>query len=262
MDGRRLSLAFALWIAGCGSPAGAPGDDLSTPPADLTITPRDLGMPPSDFTAADLTSVDLSTARDLSTSVDLSMADLAVPDDLSMPADLSMPPDLTSLPDLTSTLDFASPPDLTSLPDFTSTADLTAPMQVDSGMCNTLVNSGAFIPETNVPADLPAPTGGTILLGLYELTAWENFTGAGGASGPTGNQRKTAFWFEPTVYYKVTADFGSVDGNYSRTWSTASTTLTSNQWCPTVDLLTSFYSVAGNTLTLQAGATRYTYAHR
>jgi hypothetical protein len=227
---RALAACLAsVALIGCGDGGAADAgiaDDLAM---------RDQAMP--DLATPDLATPDLATP-------DLAMPDLAMPD-LAMP-DLTAPVD--------SSLDGG---DLTYvLPDG-------APMPLDSGLCNTLVNSGPAVPETNVPLALPDPTGGTIALGLYELTTWEVFTGVGGATGATGNTRKTAFFFEPTVYYKVTADNGQSDENDSRTWTTMDvTTLVSNQYCPNTDFLTSFYSVTGNLLLLQAGNVRYTFTHR
>ena len=60
----------------------------------------------------------------------------------------------------------------------------------------------------------PAPqtgTGGTITLGLWYLTSWQTFTGPGGATGPTGNTRKTAFFFYDGTRY-VLQDAGSRNG--------------------------------------------------
>jgi hypothetical protein len=299
MRGVRLLVAVGVSLAWAGCGDNGAGDaspdqpDLREPPRDggldlsgVDLTPPDLAgdlaMP--DLAMPDLVGMDL-LMTDLAmpdlAMPDLAMPDLAMPDlampDLAMP-DLAMPdlamPDLAMpLPDLLSPLPdlVPPPPDLVPPPpDLTgAVADLTfvlpdgAPMPLDSGMCNTLINSGPAVPETNVPLTLPDPTGGTIALGLYELTTWEVFTGVGGATGPTGNTRKTAFYFEPTMYFKVTADNGQSDENDSRTWTTMDvTTLVSNQYCPNIDFLTSFYSVTGNLLILQAGNVRYTFTHR
>ena len=55
--------------------------------------------------------------------------------------------------------------------------------------CNAIVNTGSSIEQMNVAAALPAPLGGTPLDGTYHLTGWNTYTGVGGASGGTGNQR-------------------------------------------------------------------------
>jgi hypothetical protein len=186
----------------------------------------------SDFTVSDL-----STNDDLSIN-DLSTNDLAV-DGLSTN-------DLSPLNDLASS-DLAMP-------------TLNQYPPADGGLCNSLPNDGPSVPETNVSGILPPATGGaTIPPGSYHLTKWEVF--GSGTTGPTGNLRKTAFLFGATVYYKVTADNGSIDENDTRTWSVAGTTLTSNQTCPVVNFLTSDFSVVGTQLILQANNTRYTFDH-
>ena len=92
---------------------------------------------------------------------------------------------------------------------------------------------------------------------IWYLTKWENYQTPYGA---TGNTRKTAFQFGASVYYKATADNGGGDEHDTRTWSASGVTLVSNQVCPTVDNLTSEYSISGNTLVLFAGQTVLTFA--
>ena len=134
-----------------------------------------------------------------------------------------------------------------------------------SGTCNNLANDGIIVSETNVAGTAPAPAGGTILLGNWRLTAWQNFQTT--PLGPTGNTRKTAFNFtSSTTYEKVTADNGISDEHDSRTYTTdGMTTLFSNQTCPTVDSLSSDYSVlaGGKTLMLfsNSGNTVLTFVH-
>ena len=138
---------------------------------------------------------------------------------------------------------------------------------VDSGgMCNSLLNDGQFITETNVAADPPmSGMGGTITLGIWRLTKWEVFVGPAGTPGPTANQRKTKFNFaSSTSYDKVTIDLGqSTDEHDSRTYTTTATTLMSLQFCPTADTLSSEYTVTpdGKTLQLLAGQVVYTFTH-
>jgi hypothetical protein len=51
--------------------------------------------------------------------------------------------------------------------------------------CNTVPNGGATVTLVRVPQAPPAPTGGTIADGTYVLTSLVQYTGPGGASGPT-----------------------------------------------------------------------------
>ena len=128
----------------------------------------------------------------------------------------------------------------------------------DAGDCNALLNGGGAVPEVNVAGTLPTPSGGVLPHpAIWYLTKWENYQTPYGA---TGNTRKTAFQFGASVYYKATADNGGGDEHDTRTWSASGVTLVSNQVCPTVDNLTSEYSISGNTLVLFAGQTVLTFA--
>ena len=128
----------------------------------------------------------------------------------------------------------------------------------DASDCNALLNGGLPVLETNVAGTVPTPTGGVLPHpAIWYLTKWENYQTP---YGPTGNMRKTAFQFGASVYYKATADNGGGDEHDTRTWSASGVTLVSNQVCPTVDNLTSEYSLSGNTLVLFAGQTVLTFA--
>jgi len=117
--------------------------------------------------------------------------------------------------------------------------------------CNALVNGGAAVAETQVAADPPAATDGSIPLGHFYLMQWQVYTGPSGASGPTGNTRKQVRFFSDATHHElVTADNGDVDTRESRTYSTAGTTLNSSQTCPTVDVVSNDYSVLGNGVAL------------
>lgn len=52
-----------------------------------------------------------------------------------------------------------------------------------------MVQSGADVAQIAVASDQPAATGGAVPDGTYQLTGWTLYTGAGGASGPTGTQQ-------------------------------------------------------------------------
>jgi hypothetical protein len=49
--------------------------------------------------------------------------------------------------------------------------------------CNTVINTAPLTNETNIAADPPAPRGGVPVPGTYFLTAWNHYTGPGGAAG-------------------------------------------------------------------------------
>jgi hypothetical protein len=51
------------------------------------------------------------------------------------------------------------------------------------GMCNAVVNTAPLTVLTSVASAAPTPTGGVPTPGRYHLTAWNLYTGPGGASG-------------------------------------------------------------------------------
>src|SRR5262245_1754614 len=53
----------------------------------------------------------------------------------------------------------------------------------DSGLCNTIVNTGSIVPVVAVAAPLPAQTGGGISPGKYILTDLTMYTGVDGGTG-------------------------------------------------------------------------------
>jgi hypothetical protein len=122
----------------------------------------------------------------------------------------------------------------------------------DGGACNALANTAPPVPETMVPGEAPAATGGAFVPGLYYLTKWEIYTGDGGASGPTGNTRAHVMNFRATTYDEVLADNGGTDQRSVRTWSFSGTSLDSQQLCPTVEDLGDEYTATPTTLVLQA----------
>jgi hypothetical protein len=56
----------------------------------------------------------------------------------------------------------------------------------EAGVCNDLVNTGTLIDRTGVNGDPPVATGGTVVDGTYDLTAFAVYVGTAGAPGPTG----------------------------------------------------------------------------
>lgn len=72
-------------------------------------------------------------------------------------------------------------------------ADATSEAAVDAkpGACNTLENRAPVVQPTNRPEDPPAPKGGVVSDGVYELASSTTYTGAGGLSGPRGETVQT-----------------------------------------------------------------------
>lgn len=62
----------------------------------------------------------------------------------------------------------------------------------DGGVCSDLLNSGQLVDRTGVQGDPPTATGGTVVDGTYDLTAYAVFVGAAGVAGPTGITAKAS----------------------------------------------------------------------
>lgn len=56
----------------------------------------------------------------------------------------------------------------------------------DGGTCTDLAITGSLIDRTGVQGDPPTSTGGTIVDGNYDLTAYAVYVGVSGVAGPTG----------------------------------------------------------------------------
>lgn len=85
-------------------------------------------------------------------------------------------------------------------PGATTTQELTfyTPMTCSGGACacNALVASAPAVRPMLVATDFPAPAGGVIAEGIYDLTAVSRYTGPGGASGPDAYTYGEVFEFE------------------------------------------------------------------
>ena len=62
----------------------------------------------------------------------------------------------------------------------------------DGGVCTDLANTGQIVDRTGVQGEPPTSTGGTVVDGTYDLSAYAVFVGAGGVSGPTGITAKAS----------------------------------------------------------------------
>ena len=76
--------------------------------------------------------------------------------------------------------------------DTATTEETSADVGVDATdtgpSCSKLENVGEVVEEMKIAATKPAWTGGTVVDGTYVLTAFENYSGPGGATGPTGQK--------------------------------------------------------------------------
>lgn len=66
-----------------------------------------------------------------------------------------------------------------------------APSEAAPAVCNLLANSAPVITYAQVNQDPPAPQGGTMVDGTYEMTAANIYTGPAGPSGPSGMSQTT-----------------------------------------------------------------------
>jgi hypothetical protein len=95
-------------------------------------------------------------------------------------------------------------------------------------VCNTLVNSGQPVTAMRVASAPPAAQGGTPANGTYLLTSETIYTGAGGATGPSGTQSITIQIQGSTI--QVAKSTSPLTSTYDL--STTGTTYTAAGECP------------------------------
>lgn len=103
--------------------------------------------------------------------------------------------------------DGAPPPDAPPLDAPPPDAPVDAPPPPDAAptRCNQLAVAGAWVDDIQLPAAPPAMTGGALLDGTYQLTAWTTYTGVGGASGPGPFSLRQTVRFDHGTFTQVTA---------------------------------------------------------
>jgi hypothetical protein len=62
----------------------------------------------------------------------------------------------------------------------------------DAGVCTDLANTGTLVDRTGVQGDPPTSTGGTVVDGTYDLSAYTVYVGTSGVAGPTGITAKAS----------------------------------------------------------------------
>ena len=125
------------------------------------------------------------------------------------------------------------------------------------GTCNALVNDAPMIVGENIASLPPAPTGGTILDGVYERTRVISYTGAGGASGPATETDRAVVSLMGGVFQSVSDSNGSGDRRHVGTYTTTGTTLRLRETCPSTGISPfDGYSVSGDTLTFSSSTLR------
>ncbi len=124
-----------------------------------------------------------------------------------------------------------------------------------NAVCNALAENAAHIDIVNIDTDPPMPVGGSVIPGVYALTAYEIYTGAGGKKGKTGS------WFANVVSITSKTIDGAYFGPTSTFWyhSTADFTYpsaTEGLWksqCPKAGATTEFhYSATATTFVVFA----------
>lgn len=103
----------------------------------------------------------------------------------------------------------------------------------EAGGCSSLGNTAPVVAEQNVASAPPTPAGGTIADGTYFLTAAKVFTGAGGATGPTGvTYQMDSKWAGGAFEYveAITGGTGA-GGKYAGTYATSGTAITITFTC-------------------------------
>ncbi len=115
-----------------------------------------------------------------------------------------------------------------------SVPDVGLPEVGPGGACNTLVNTAPRIPVTWDPGPLPPATGGTILDGTYDETAFVIYTGSGGDAGATGatHQFLAVLSGGGTMMQVVFDDTPGVDNHVSFALAPAGTSPNMTQTCP------------------------------
>jgi hypothetical protein len=110
--------------------------------------------------------------------------------------------------------------------------------------CNTLVDSAQPVTIAQVAMDPPAPSGGTIADGTYELTGAIVYTGPNGPSGTSGMAQETIAVSGSTV--QVVSN--GTPARRTVTLATQSTSFTATDTCPDSSVTMGSYSVTGSTL--------------
>jgi len=111
----------------------------------------------------------------------------------------------------------------------------TGTLVTSDGACGALMPR-TLITQTQVASNAPAMTGGVIAPGTYQLSAWNKYTGAGGASGPTTSQQAALLEFDTTSFQHAEAGpatGGGVGGvSYSNGyWSTKDHSFSTDSKC-------------------------------
>ncbi len=116
--------------------------------------------------------------------------------------------------------------------------------QTDGGACNTLINGATPLYAMQKSSSAPSPLGGTVVPGLYYLTAINQYDGKAGQTGPLT---------QSTIQITGTnAEFaeqvGTALSRGSVMFSTSGTTFTFNMTCPQITSYATEYTATATAL--------------
>lgn len=102
------------------------------------------------------------------------------------------------------------------------------------GACNSLVNDAPLVTLSAVADTAPAPAGGSIAGGIYELSAMTLYTGPGGSTVAPDMTASAVIQIAGQTMQQV----GSIDGaekRYTSTFTISGTTISTTDTCPAPD---------------------------
>jgi hypothetical protein len=133
----------------------------------------------------------------------------------------------------------ASPGDASSAPDATSEGGTAV-------ACNTLANTAMPVTVQQLAEDPPAPLGGTVADGKYDLTGVAIYTGPDGPSGSTGSAQTTIEISGSTIEVSSTGE----PPTRTTSLSTSGTTFTSTDTCPDSVVSTGSFTATSTTFSI------------
>jgi hypothetical protein len=133
----------------------------------------------------------------------------------------------------------------------------------DAGSLCTTLEAGPIVMDMNVADTIAPAVGGVVDPGTYVLTAHNQYTGAGGASGPNGFLTQDTLAFDGTNYQELkivggsdtdagtdaSTDAGTV-GRWAGSYTFIATTFTRKASCGIAPIPVSYSIIGGTTLKL------------
>jgi hypothetical protein len=150
--------------------------------------------------------------------------------------------------------------DFDAAPDWAPPVCPAATGDVQNGSCNDQVAAGECVDRIQVDDNAPGPEGGTIVAGTYDLVARNEYTSAGGATGPLDQATQETFLLfgdgaSFTLERAVVASGTTTRDSATVSVTTAQQRLTLTPTCPAGDggagtPTAYYYTAADTTLTL------------